>query len=129
MNKSAELLVFIDESRQDVKKEESMIRLVLDRNTKGLFRDEFWTPYNKILTELDEREVNYVVIESKYDHDSEGAPSGKQWLLRIFSSTGKGGWHLRIVASFGPSKKGENDVYDLVAVLSWDAKIKENDNE
>lgn len=106
---------------------ESLMRKILDKHTKGVFRDEYWAPLAAIRKDFAAEMIDSSLVKSQYYHSKNGdsqMPQGKEWLWEIPYSD-KGGWYLRIVASFGPSPISDpTSLYDLIYTLSWSAKVK-----
>lgn len=109
------------------RKAESFLHKLLDNRTKGVFSDNSWKPIHKIFDDFNAHDVDYSVNKSEYykTKGSENAesPDGKRWELTIYC-TDKGGWHLKLIASFGPSPVGTTDRYDVIYTLSWDGKLR-----
>lgn len=100
---------------------ETLLRKLIDPHTKGVFRDNTWLPIQNIIKSLEAAGIFVASEHTEYKAGKDG-PSGKEWYWKIPFGE-KGGWHFRIVASFGPSKIGETDAYDLVYTLSWDGRM------
>lgn len=107
---------------------ESLMRKILDKHTAGVFSDEYWAPLSSIMHDFNLESIDISLTNSKYftlkrsEFSYDGMPDGKEWIFAIPYK--KGGWHLRLVASFGPSPvRNPMSVYDLVYTLCWDAKL------
>lgn len=107
---------------------ESLMRRILDRNTKGVFSDNYWTPIHDIQKEFSSEMIDLTLVKSNYFYPKPGMGNvgeiqGKEWLFEIPYT--KGGWHLRVVASFGPSPVNDPmSKYDVIYTLSWDGRLK-----
>jgi len=116
--------MFKELSKQKAK---SYLHSIIDPKTKGFFKDEYWKPVQEIFKELANNDIDYSIKESKYYHlpNSEHAPmpDGKKWYIEIPHGD-KGGFVLYINASFGASKPGSSDIYDLVATVDYSSSIK-----
>jgi hypothetical protein len=115
------------ENRKTKSNMENLMRRILDKHTRGVFRDENWKPIFAILKDLADEMIQPVLMESKYFTNKDNlsnSPDGKRWFFEI-PYQDKGGWYLNIVASFGPSPSSDpTSIYDLVYTLTWSAKIK-----
>lgn len=108
---------------------ESLMRRILEKHTKGVFRDNSWKPIHDIQKDFASEMIDMDLVKSQYYHAKPGqgtssdGPEGKEWLFEIPYT--KGGWHLRIVASFGPSLISDPmSAYDVIYTLSWDGRLK-----
>jgi hypothetical protein len=114
-------------NRMSYRSMETMMRKILDRNTKGFFKDNHWAPVHKIQNELSAEMIDMDLMRSKYFHNKDSTssePDGKEWVFEVYYGD-EGGWTLRVVASFGPSPTSDPmSVYDLVYTLTWSKKIK-----
>lgn len=117
----------IEISFANKRKAEAFLHQLLDSRTKGVFSDNSWQPIHKIFDDFNTHAVDYAINKSEYykakGSENSDTPDGKQWDLTIYG-TDKGGWHLKIIASFGPSKVGATDRYDVIYTLSWDGRIR-----
>lgn len=104
---------------------ESVMRKILDKHTKGVFKDEYWSPLAAVRKDFAKEKIDLNLVSADYFHSKdESQPVGKKWNFEIPYSD-KGGWSLRLVASFGPSPvKDPTSIYDLVYTLSWSANVK-----
>lgn len=118
----AQKLISVVEGKPEANAKEKTIRMILDRNTKGVFHDDGWKPIHEIQKELVERGIDCYLMDAEYKKDKDGNQTGKDYLYKLPLGD-KGGWHLRISCSFGPSRVGETDKYDINYSLSWDAKL------
>jgi len=120
------------ENRKSKSSMENLIRHILEKNTKGVFKDENWKPLAAIQKEFSNEMIEPILIESKYFHNRDSdnnSPDGKKWFYEI-PYQNKGGWYLNIVASFGPSSvQDPTSKYDLTYTLTWSAKIKDSLSE
>jgi len=112
-------------------KAESYLHSIIDPLTKGVFRDEHWKPIHDIQKKLEDGNVNATLTKSGYyNHPSSNKqmPDGKSWEFDIPHGD-KGGWHLKIIASFGPStvdqksQEHKSDAYDVIYNLTWDGRM------
>jgi hypothetical protein len=96
-------------------------------HTKGVFSDEYWTPWQNIIKDLNANNIDYIVNGSKYyklkdscsDHND-----GKRWELTVYAGD-KGGWKIHVIASFGPSPiNNPCSKYDMIYTTTWDSKIR-----
>lgn len=113
-------------------KAESYLHGIIDPLTKGVFRDEHWAPIHQIQKKLAEGNVEAVLTHAGYTHEpGKQMPKGKEWDFDIFQGD-KGGWHLKILASFGPSsvdqktQEHKSDAYDVIYTLNWDGRMKKS---
>jgi hypothetical protein len=104
------------------KKTESLMRKIFDTHTRGVFRDDNWKPFHAIMNDLSKAGLDPVIQKSAYKQDKEGNQTGKDWYITIPFGD-KGGWHVHISASFGPSQVGKTDAYDLTATFNWDGRL------
>jgi hypothetical protein len=106
---------------------ESLMRRILDSRTKGFFKDEYWSPISSFQKDFAKEMIDLTLVKSEYFRSKDSTnemPDGKEWVWEIPYSE-KGGWYLRVVASFGPSPlSNPNSVYDLIYTLTWSAKVK-----
>ena len=106
-------------------KAETLIHKTLDPIFKGVHRDHFWKPIHDGAKALAALDIYPQALKTEYQHDKEGHVSGKEWLYDIPFGE-KGGWHMRVLCSFGPSKIGETDAYDIIYTLNWDGRMRPN---
>lgn len=98
---------------------------------KGVFSDAFWTPISNMAKHFKNEGIDLELLSAQYK--GTGSDKRKEWHYEVREpSIEKGGWHLTVTASFGPSaldEKGENktDRYDLNYVLSWDGRMKQSE--
>lgn len=103
-------------------KAETIIHKTLDPIFKGVFRDNYWKPIQEAMKALAALDIYPQTEKADYYH-KEGNIEGKKWILTIPFGE-KGGWHLQINASFGPSAVGTTDAYDVIYTLNWDGRMK-----
>jgi len=107
-------------------KAEKLMRTILDKHTKGVFKDEHWAPWHKILDDFVDHKVDYTIDKTEYyKHPStkDEMPDGKRWMLTVYHGE-KGGWKVNITASFGPSKPGDTDKYDMIYTINWLGRLR-----
>ena len=109
-------------------KVENKIHSFMGPLCKGVYSDAFWTPISNVAKHFKSEGIDLDLISAQYK--GTGSDKRKEWHYEVREpSIEKGGWHLTVTASFGPStldEKGENqaDRYDLNYVLSWDGRMK-----
>ena len=98
--------------------------------TKGLFRDTYWEPVNKIWKALLEAHIDFTMTRAEYIHGNHGS---QQWLENKMDNIGKE-WKFEInftnengrpsvlygvvVASWGGPISDPSSVYDLTAYVT-----------
>ena len=90
---------------------------LLQRHTKGIFRDNSWQPIHKTFKELARHSIEYVIQKAEYLKEH-GIPTSKVWSFEIefFNEKGrKTTLYGRIVASGAGSVKDPLDRYDVTA--------------
>jgi len=114
-------------------KAERFLHDMFSKHTKGVFSDEHWKPWHDILDDLNKYNITYKVGDAKYyklrDSDPESLADGKRWELTIYAGD-KGGWHVFVTASFGPSpinKPGSK--YDMIYTVNWDGRLRKEQIE
>jgi hypothetical protein len=99
-------------------KASSLVNKIIDPFTKGIFSDNSWRPVHQIFRALDNAEIKYFTIHSKYQQDANGNPSSKTWLIEIPFVNNRSiedKLYLHIVCSGAGSVNEPLDRYDVVA--------------
>jgi len=114
--KVAEEISAINEmSKQRAK---TYVNKLMDKHSKGIFSDEYWSPVQNIFKDLSEANIDYVVDKAEYKKDDKGIPTSKRWNLTI-NFTDKNGKDQKltalIIASGAGSVEDPLDKYDVVA--------------
>jgi len=97
------------------------VNKLLDRHTRGLFSDQYWTPVTKTFKELGSHGVEYSITKREYLEDRNGSPSAKVWTFEMEFVNDKGRatkLYGRITASGAGTVEDPLSRYDLVAFAS-----------
>lgn len=106
---------------------ESLMRRILDGKTKGVFSDSHWKPIHDIQKEFELEGIDMTLNKAQYyqNKGSSSAYDGKEYVFEVPYGE-KGGWILRLLASFGPSPLSDpTSLYDVIYTLSWDGRMKQ----
>jgi len=90
-------------------------------NLKGIFRDQYWAPVQRIWAALTKAGIDWEMERSWYDKDAQGNPASKIWTFTIQWKDKNGRpqvAHGRVVASGAGSVSDPLDAYDVVAYVS-----------
>lgn len=94
------------------------VNTLLQRHTRGFFRDDHWKPIHKTFKELDRHGIDYSIEKTQYDKDESGNPSSKTWSVETHFENDKGRRttiYIHIEASGAGSIDDPLDRYDVVA--------------
>lgn len=121
--KAREVLnMFLEETGLDGKSKVSAknyIYKLVDKELKGFYTDEYWTPINNIFKILQSNNIEYVIDSTKYDN--EVPPKSKTWYFTIEFLDNKGKKQTlvsQLKAHGGGSVQDPLDRYDLTLIMN-----------
>ena len=100
----------------------SFVGDIMRKHSKGLFRDEYWTPVQKIWEDFRKENIDWDLISAEYYKDRiSGKDAGKKWTFEVnfVNQNGKPDkLHGQVIASFAGSVKDPSEAYDLITTCS-----------
>jgi hypothetical protein len=60
-----------------------IINNIISKYSKGLYRDEYWTPVNSIFSDLRNANIDYTIEKTEYSKNTDGIPISKRWTVSI----------------------------------------------
>jgi hypothetical protein len=99
------------------------VNRMMDKHTKGFFKDNSWRPVHAIFKEMTDRVIHYELKSAKYGRSSpgQGMDDHKRWKFEIPFENDRGRpttLYGVIVASGAGSVEDPLERYDLVAYVS-----------
>lgn len=95
--------------------------VIAGAHLNGIFRDDNWTPIQKLWREFEQAGIPVDLIGTNYTKDDQGNPNAKTWKFTIEWSGPTGQpivAHGQVVASGAGSVREPLDAYDVVAYVS-----------
>lgn len=89
-------------------------------HTKGMFRDQYWRPINRIWETLNKEGVTFSINSSEYRKDDKGVPAAKSWRFEVSfvdDRNRKQTLYGTVTAAGAGSVKDPLDMYDVNIVL------------
>jgi hypothetical protein len=59
------------------------VNTLLQKHTRGLFKDDYWRPITKTFKLLAAHEIDYEIKNTEYTKDANGNPDSKRWSIEI----------------------------------------------
>jgi hypothetical protein len=103
---------------------ETLLRKLVMQDTQGFFRDNNWAPVHAIFKRLDEAGFEVRNLQTEYYGRRSNHPlgDGKSWSFQVPWT--KGGWYVRIVASWAGSATDPSERYDILTQVSYSARLQ-----
>lgn len=99
----------------------SFVGDIMRKHSKGLFRDEYWTPVNKIWEDFRKENIDWDLKSAQYFNDSAGKEAGKKWMIEVnfVNQNGKPDkLYGQVIASWAGNITNPSEVYDLITMVS-----------
>ncbi len=94
-----------------------LLNRLMAPHTKGMHRDQFWTPVQEIRKVFEREDIPAVLLSATYEHEK-GIPVRKVWLYEVAflnQNQRPDKVYIRITASGAGSVTDPLDVYDVTA--------------
>jgi hypothetical protein len=104
-------------------KASKLINRIMDRHTKGIFRDEYWKPVQDIQKEMNKLDMPfYITVKNGgYRKDKDGNLTSKEWQIEVpfINNKNRPTWLFGvIICSAAGTVSNPLSVYDVVAYVS-----------
>lgn len=105
------------------RKAKDVVNRLMDPHTKGMFRDQYWTPINAIWSVLGKQDIPFAITRAEYEYDGDrsNGPVRKVWTFEIDFKNERGHadtLYGRITAAGAGSVADPLGVYDVTAYVS-----------
>jgi hypothetical protein len=67
-------------SKNNAKK---IINDIISKYSKGLYRDDYWTPVNSIFSDFRNANIDYTIEKTEYSKNKDGVSISKTWVVSI----------------------------------------------